>query len=77
MYHVKIIKEYLIGSKLVDGGVGGCLGKMTPGEARSPGPPGRSPFATWDKSILTVMGWSVYFQRLSSILSLKSPLIFK
>ena len=77
MYHVKIIKEYLIGSKLVDGGVGGCLGKMTPGEAKSPGPPGRSPFVTWDKSILTVMGWSVYFQRLGSILSLKSPLIFK
>ena len=73
----KINKKYLIGSKLVDGGVGGCLGKMTPGEAKSPGPPGRSPFVTWDKSILTVMGWSVYFQRLSSILSLKSPLIFK
>ena len=77
MCHEKLIKKYLIGSKLVDGGVGGCLGKMTPGEAKSPGPPGRSPFVTWDKSILTVMGWSVYFQRLSSILSLKSPLIFK
>ena len=40
---------------MVDGGVGGCLGKMTPGEAKSPGPPGRSPFVTWDKSILTIM----------------------
>ena len=53
--HDKLMKKYLIGSKLVDGGVGGCLGKMTPGEAKSPGPPGRSPFVTWDKSILTIM----------------------
>ena len=51
VYHEKLFKKYLIGSKLVDGGVGGCLGKMTPGEAKSPGPPGRSPFVTWDKSI--------------------------
>ena len=38
-------KNYnLLGSKLVDGGVVGCLGNTSPGEAKSPGPTGLSPF---------------------------------
>ena len=45
-------KRYLVGSKLLDGGVVGCRGNTIPGDAKSPGPPGLSPLVTWDKSIV-------------------------
>ena len=46
------IWTYLVGSKPVEGGVVGCRGNTIPGDAKRPGPPGRSPFVTWDKSIV-------------------------
>ena len=46
------IQTYLVGSKPVEGGVVGCRGKTIPGDANRPGPPGLSPFVTWDKSIV-------------------------
>ena len=45
-------KRYLVGSKLLDGGVVGCRGNTIPGDAKSPGPPGLSPLVTCDKSIV-------------------------
>ena len=52
MIDLSYFSRYLVGSKLLDGGVAGCRGRTIPGDAKSPGPPGLSPLVTWDKSIV-------------------------